>query len=115
MQCLLQDLSLARTHIISNFLATFFFSLSTLESACRHTLGAAGGWAPALLTVWRPHDFIFIAVRGGPHYVSTPGSMGSLFWLGSGAAQHGGCVSPTAPPWLCRVGEEWMEGSGAEI
>lgn len=40
MQCILQDLSLARRHIISNFLALF-----SSESDCGSTLGAAGGWA----------------------------------------------------------------------
>lgn len=84
MQWILQDLTLARRHIISNFLALFFHWNPTVET---HLVQLEDGLA--LLTVWRPHDFIFIAVRGGPHYVSPPGSMGSLFWLGSGAAQHG--------------------------
>lgn len=64
--------------------ALFFYGTPTAET---HLVQLEDG--PALLTVWRLHDFILSAVRGGPHYVSPPGSMGSLFWLGSGAAQHG--------------------------
>lgn len=104
MRCVLQDLSLARRHIISTFLALFHWNLSVETRSLQLEDG------PALLTVWRPHDFISMAVGGGPHYVSPPGSMGSLFWLGSGAAQHGAaCVRQ---PHRGYVGWEQSDCSG---
>lgn len=43
--------------------------------------------------------------------MSPLGSMGSLFWLGSGVAQRGVCVSPAVSLQLPkRKVEGWMEG-----
>lgn len=75
------------------------FSLTFLDGTelCTHTHLVQLEDGPSLLTVWRPHDFIFGAVRGGPHYVSA--RLNGLFvlaWLwsssawGSGGRETGG-------------------------
>lgn len=96
-------------HIISHFLA-----LSSTAPSCTHTHLVELEDGPSLLTVWRPHDFIFGAVRGGPHYVSA--RLNGLFvlaWLWSSSAW--GCVSPAVPLRLWREGEGWMKGGSGDL
>lgn len=63
---------------------------------------------PSLLTVWRPHDFIFGAVRGGPHYVSA--RLNGLFVLALALERLSMGLRESNSPTAAREGVE----SGAE-
>lgn len=94
-------LSLMRTHMQMLLYSLTF--LCGIELA-RFTLQLQDG--PVLLTVRRPHDFIFGTVRDGPHYVSA--RLNGLFvlaWLWSSSAWS--CAGPTVPLRLKGVG--WGE------
>lgn len=91
-----QSCVLANTLVFSHFSPKLYTHIW-----CSWRMGSS------LLTVWRPHDFIFGAVRGGPHYVSA--RLNGLFvlaWLWRSSAW--GCVSPTVP--LRPKGEREKDG-----